>query len=191
MNTWIHRLLVRSCNYFRGVALSLSLGLLALISSCSSVELETYADNQPKMDVETFFSGRLTAHGIVKNRGGEVIRYFNATIDASWNEDGIGTLDERFIFDDGEQQTRVWTLVPDDDVYIATAGDVVGSSNLRSAGNALFLNYVLQIPYKDSTLNLAVDDRMYLVNDTTLINETIMAKWGFEVGYVTLVIIKR
>jgi hypothetical protein len=143
------------------------------------------------MDVETFFSGRLTAHGIVKNRGGEVIRYFNATIDASWNEDGIGTLDERFIFDDGEQQTRVWTLVPDDDVYIATAGDVVGSSNLRSAGNALFLNYVLQIPYKDSTLNLAVDDRMYLVNDTTLINETIMAKWGFEVGYVTLVIIKR
>jgi len=190
MNTWIHRLLVSSCKLTKAVALWMVAGLAVLLSSCSSVDLETYATNQPKINVEAFFNGPLSAHGIVKNRGGEVIRYFNASIDASWNQDGVGTLDERFIFDDGEEQQRVWTLVPDGDAYIASAGDVIGSSSLRTAGNALFLNYVLQIPYKDSTLNLAVDDRMYLVNDNTLINETIMAKWGFEVGSVTLVIIK-
>jgi hypothetical protein len=32
-----------------------------------------------------------------------VIRYFDASIDASW-EDGVGTLDENVVFDDGEEQ---------------------------------------------------------------------------------------
>jgi len=32
---------------------------------------------------------------------------------------------------------------------------------------------------------------MYLVNDHTIINESVMSKYGFEVGYITLTIIKN
>jgi hypothetical protein len=49
-----------------------------------------------------------------------IIRYFSASTDASWR-DSIGTLDESFVFDDGEQHKRVWTLKPSaDNHYIAT-----------------------------------------------------------------------
>jgi hypothetical protein len=161
------------------------------LNGCSAVPIEDYAENSPILIAETFFSGQLTASGIVKDRSGRVIRYFNATIDASW-EGGVGTLDEQFLFDDGEQQTRVWTLQrAANGAYTATAGDVVGESSMEVMGNSLFMQYVLRIPYGNSTIDVNVDDRMYLVSDTVLLNESVMSKWGFKVGQITLVIQKK
>lgn len=161
---------------------------LGLLSACSSVPVHEYTDNEPLMVVEDFFNGSLSAHGIVKNRSGKVTRYFNASIDAYW-VDGVGTLDEVFNFDDGEVQRRTWKLVKDDTGnYVGSANDVVGTSTLQVAGNSLFLEYVLRIPYDDGTLDLHIDDRMYLVSERVLINESVMTKWGFEVGQITLVI---
>lgn len=164
---------------------------VVLLCGCSSVEVLDYSDNQPKLDPQTFFDGELNAHGVVKDRGGLVIRYFNATIDASW-ENGIGTLHEEFLFDDGEEQIRIWTLAPNDEGgYDATAGDVVGVGDAQVAGNSMFLEYVLRVPYNDGTIDLAIDDRMYLINDKVLVNESIMSKFGFEVGSILLTIIKN
>jgi len=161
-----------------------------LLSACASVSVEDYAGNQPRLVAEQFFAGRLMAHGVVKDRGGKVIRYFSASIDASWR-DGVGTLDERFVFDDGERQSRVWTLKPaGDNSYLATAGDVIGEGKMKVAGNSLFLDYVLRIPYDGDTLDLRIDDRMYLVSERVLLNESIMTKFGVEVGRIMLVIQK-
>ena len=161
-----------------------------LLSACSAVTVDDYADNQPRLVAEQFFNGQLVAHGVVKDRAGKVIRYFSASIDASW-QDGIGTLDERFVFDDGERQTRVWTLrSTGDNHYVATAGDVIGDGKMQVAGKSLFLDYVLRIPYDGDTLDLRIDDRMYLVSERVLLNESIMTKWGFEVGRILLVIEK-
>jgi hypothetical protein len=161
-----------------------------LLSACAAVSVDDYADNQPQLVAEEFFNGKLTAHGVVKDRGGRVTRYFSASIDASWR-DGVGTLDERFVFDDGERQTRLWTLKPaGNNNYIATAGDVIGDGKMKIAGNSLFLDYVLRIPYDGDTLDLRIDDRMYLVSERVLLNESIMTKFGFEVGRIMLVIEK-
>ena len=167
-----------------------ALGLI-FTSACSSITVDRYADNKPQLVPEKFFDGQLSAHGIVKDRGGQVIRYFSAKIKAYW-VDGVGTLDESFVFDDGEKQTRVWKLKPDaEGSYVATAGDVIGEGKLKVAGNSLFLDYVLRIPYGDGTIDLRIDDRMYLVSDKVLLNESIMTKWGFRVGQITLVIEKE
>ena len=164
---------------------------LITLTGCSAVPIEEYAENSPVLVAETFFSGELIASGIVKDRSGRVIRYFNAIIDASW-EGGVGTLDEQFVFDDGEEQTRVWTLERTAaGAYIATAGDVIGESQMKVLGNSLFMQYVLRIPYGDGTIDVNVDDRMYLVSDTVLLNESVMSKWGFNVGQITLVIQKK
>lgn len=171
----------------RRVLLILAIGML---SACSSISVTDYVDNSPKLVLEKFFNGSLRAHGIVKDRSGKVIRYFNATIDASW-VGSIGTLDENFVFDDGEKQQRIWTIAKDETgQYIGSANDVIGSSPLKVAGNSVFLNYVLRIPYEDGTLDLNIDDRMYLVSENVLINESVMTKWGFQVGEIVLVIEK-
>jgi len=172
------------------VKLSLLILCLSFISGCASVSVEDYSKNQPVMDIREFFDGNLTAHGIVKNRSGKVIRYFNADIIASWS-DGVGKLDETFVFDDGEEQKRIWIIRPDGSgSFSATANDVIGVSKMNVSGNSLFMQYVLRIPYDDDILDLKIDDRMYRVSDRVVINESTMRKWGFEVGKIILVIEK-
>ncbi len=166
-------------------------GALALLSACSQVQVKDNSNLKPMLNPEQFFSGQLSAHGVVKNRKGKVTRTFTADITASW-EDGVGTLDEDFVFNDGEKQQRIWTLRPTgDDSYIGTAGDVVGDGELSVAGNSMFLNYVLQVPYSDGTIEVKVDDRMYLVSPNVLINESRMSKFGFRVGAILLTIIRE
>lgn len=162
-----------------------------LSSGCSSVSVTDYAATQPSFSPEQFFSGKLSAHGVVKDYSGKVIRHFNADITACW-KDGIGTLDEAFLFDDGEEQTRFWTLNPTGDQrYSATAGDVVGDGRAHWQGNAFFLEYVLRIPLDDDTIDVTIDDRMYRVSDTVLINESVMRKWGIQVGSILLTIVRH
>lgn len=166
------------------------------LSACSSPQLQDYSDNQPVLNPEEFFDGALTAHGVVKNRSGKVIRYFTATIDASW-KNGQGTLDERFEFNDGEIQHRVWTLVPKEggnkyaeQTYKATAGDVIGPGRAQVSGNAMRLDYTLEIDFRDRKLQLAVEDWMWLVDENTIINQSILRKWGFRVGTIQLTIVR-
>ncbi|WP_241505950.1 DUF3833 domain-containing protein [Parahaliea mediterranea] len=178
----------------KAAGFALACGLM--ITGCTSPDVGRHAGSTPALQLEQFFDGPLTAHGVVKNWRGDVIRTFNADIKAYWRE-GVGTLEEDFVFDDGEAQRRVWTLTPDGhdasghQRYIGTAGDVVGDSQARLAGNALFMEYVLRIPYNQSTLDLTIDDRMYLVSPSVIVNESTMKKFGLTVGRILLVIERR
>ncbi|ADZ89777.1 DUF3833 domain-containing protein [Marinomonas mediterranea] len=166
--------------------------LFALVlSACSSPNIELYKSNKPEFILSEFFNGELSAHGVLKNRSGEVIRYFNARLKGSWVE-GKGTLEEWFVFDDGEEHQRVWKLVPNDrGSYDATANDVNGTAEAKFAGNALFMKYELQVPYDGDIISVMVDDRMYLVDKNVVINESVMSKFGVDVGYITLTIVKK
>jgi len=164
---------------------------LLYLAACSQVPIETYADQQPKLRPEIFFQGQLSAHGVIKNRGGAVIRHFNVDIQANW-ADKVGTLVEDFVFDDGETQRRIWTLTPTGkSSYLGTADDVVGEGSIAFAGNTMFLDYILRIPFGEGSVDVRVDDRMYLVSPDILINESRMTKIGVEVGSILLVIIRH
>ena len=165
--------------------------LAVVLSSCSTVQVSDYQDMQPAFSAEQYFDGKLSAHGVVKDRSGKVTRSFTADIVAYW-KDGVGTLEEDFIFDDGTQQRRVWTLTPDGkNRYKATAGDVIGPGLMNVSGNSAFLNYVLRIPYGEGTVDVRVDDRMYLVSDGVLLNESELTKFGIHVGNLLLVITRE
>jgi hypothetical protein len=162
----------------------------SLFIACSSVTVDDYSDRSPSIDVETFFTGDLLAYGIVRNRSGKVTRYFSAVLKGRW-EQGVGTLEEVFWFNDGERQTRTWVMMPEgDDTYSGTAGDVEGSAKIQSRGNAIHLAYKLRVPYQNKEIVVSMDDWMYQVVPGVVINETVMTKWGFEVAKVTLVIMK-
>lgn len=182
-----------ACGYCAGAAVNVNRLLLILLAAaalegCANVTVSDYSGETPTFVPETFFNGELLAHGMLKDRGGHVTRRFIAEIDATWR-DGVGTLDEEFVFADGEESRRVWTLRPDGaGGYVGTAGDVVGEAPVSVSGNAMFLDYTLRVPFGDGTLDVQIDDRMYLIDDDTVLNESIMRKFGFRVGEIVLVI---
>ena len=167
------------------------LGVLGGFTACGSTSLDDYQAREPAFAPEDFFNGALTAHGVVKDFSGTAIRHFSADIIGCWSE-GVGTLDEDFVFDDGEQQKRVWTLTPNgSQTYVGTAGDVVGAGLARWHGNVMFLDYTLRIKLENGSIDVKIDDRMYRVSDNVVINESKMRKFGFEVGEILLTIIRH
>ena len=161
--------------------------LLMSLLSCSGDTILKYQNNNPKLDIKKYLNGNLEAVGILKNRSGEVTRYFTVKMNAKWNGN-VGTLAEEFVFDDGEKQSRTWTFTfADEENFTSSAGDVIGLGKGRQLGNALIMKYVLRIPYKNSTLDLNMEDWIYMVDDKTLINTTTMRKFGFKVGELVVV----
>ena len=154
--------------------------------SCSINSPEIYSKNTPKFDIRQYFRGDLEAFGILKDRGGKVIKTFTVKMNGSWNGND-GKLVEDFAFNDGKTDHRVWELkVFDDNNFTGKAGDVVGIAKGQQFGNAMKMNYVLKIPYNNSTIEVKIDDWMYLIDNNTLINESVLKKFGFKVATLTI-----
>ena len=166
--------------------LLVSLFLVLSLCSCGNVEVDHYADQQPQLDLERFFSKPVKAWGIFQKRSGEVAKRFEVDI-ASRREGDALILDERFLYSDGTRQQRVWTLEPDGPMrWRGRASDVIGEARGEVAGNALRWRYRLDLPVDGKHWEVDFDDWMYLMDDDTLINRSSMSKLGVELGQVSL-----
>ncbi len=154
--------------------------------SCSAKKVENYANQNPKFHIEKYFLGKTEAYGMMQDRSGKVTRRFSVKMEGVM-KDGKLNLQEYFVFDDGEKQERLWVVdMKDENNFTAKAGDVVGVAKGKQFGNALQMNYVLRVPYKGSTIDLSVDDWMYLIDEKSLINVSEIKKFGFVVAKLTI-----
>ena len=88
--------------------LALSLPLMMQLTGCSA-DIADYRQQQPRLDIFQYFQGETQAWGMVQDRSGKQLRRFHVAI----NGDVVGntlTLNERFVYDDGEKQQRVWHI---------------------------------------------------------------------------------
>ncbi len=164
----------------------LLVAMVLSVASCGSVDVARYADQQPALNLEHFFSQPVKAWGMFQKRSGEVVKRFEVNI-VSRHEGNNLILDERFQYSDGTRQRRVWTLTPEGQGrWSGRADDVVGVAQGQVAGNTLHWRYRLNLPVDGSTYEMSMDDWMFLMDEDTLINRTTMSKFGVEVGQVTL-----
>jgi len=165
--------------------------LVVIFTGCSKMKIEDFKNKSPEFIPQEYFNGPLKAYGMVKDRSGKIIRTFKGDLVGSWDKNGVGTLAEKFIYDDGEKQTRVWTLKPTGDkTYIGTAGDIVGDAKMITKGNTVMMDYTMTVPYNDSTIDINVKDWLHLHEDGVILNHSKMQKFGFVVGELVITIIK-
>lgn len=161
--------------------------LLFLLAGCAGVDIEDYADSEPRLDIAEYFAGTTKAWGMVQDYSGEVQRRFTVNIQGSYQNNTL-TLDESFIFSDGETDQRVWTFERiDEHRWMGSANDVEGKVEARQYGNAFHMQYPLEIEIDGRMISFTMDDWMYLQSDGRLINRTAMRKFGLTLGEITLV----
>ena len=154
-----------------------------------------YADNRPALKLENFFDGRSYAYGIFEDRFGNLKRQFRVQIDGQ-TDGGRLTLDEQFIYDDGETARRVWridNLGPDGlglFRYQGTAEDIDGVATGQIAGNVLSWSYNIVLSMSGQQLQVKFDDFIYQLDQDIAINRAFVSKWGVEIGSVTLVFLR-
>ncbi|CAG0952556.1 hypothetical protein BURK2_00280 [Burkholderiales bacterium] len=165
--------------------------LALALSACAGVPVEKYRQEQPQLDLARYFDGTIDGWGMFQNRSGEVIKRFHVVIEARWQGD-TGTLDEKFRWSDGSESRRVWTIVREaPGRYRGSADDVIGTALGEAAGNALRWRYVLALPVDGKTYHVDFDDWMFLMDEQVMLNRSVMSKWGFRLGEVTLSFRKR
>ena len=166
--------------------------LVAMLAGCAGPDVQQYKDQQPALDLATYFHGTTDAWGMFQRRGGEVAKRFHVVITGATSADGIMTLDEQFSYDDGSSQRRVWRLKQSaDGRWHGSADDVKGEARGEVAGNALRWQYTLLLPVDGHTYEMQFDDWMFLIDDCSMINRASMRKLGLELGQVTLMFRRR
>jgi len=164
---------------------------LALLTACAGPNVQQYQEQEPKLDLPGYFIGTTHAWGMFQRRGGEVVKRFHVEITGSGDASQL-TLDERFRYDDGSTQRRVWRLSrAADGRWLGRADDVDGVAQGEVAGNALHWQYTLMLPVDGSTYAMRFDDWMFLIDPCTMINRASMGKFGLELGQVTLMFRKQ
>lgn len=168
-------------------AAALAMGL----TGCAATGVEQYRAEKPELKLERYLDGRIEGWGMFQGRSGEVKKRFHVLIEAKWTGD-TGVLDESFTWSDGTTSKRIWTLKKQaDGRFIGTADDVVGEAIGELAGNALRWRYVMALPVDGKVYHVDFDDWMFLMDDQVMLNRSVMSKWGFRLGEVTLSFVKR
>ena len=165
-----------------------TLAFVIFLQTGSDMKLETYKDRSPTFVLEDYFEGKTRAWGLFTDRAGNLKRDFVVDITGTWDEaTRTLTLEEDFVYDDGEAQRRIWTIrKTGDNAYTGTAADVVGDAKGATMGNAFNWAYTLALPFKGRSVHLQFDDWMWLQPNGVLMNKATVKKWGFTVGEVTI-----
>ena len=158
---------------------------LFLLMGCSS-SLQDYSGTTPEFQLKEYFDGEVTAWGIVQDYSTKLSRRFCVDIVGTWNGNQ-GQLHETFYYNDGEQQTRIWELeVLENGTVIGSAGDVVGQAKGSANGTAFNWQYTLIVPVNDSEYEFAVDDWMFQLDDTRMMNRSYMKKFGLTLAEISI-----
>ncbi len=142
---------------------------------------DDYADG-PIFDIRERFNGPVQCEGVIYGPTGKVSSRFVADFVATWNGN-VCTMVEKFHYDSGQVQDRVWTLTLGNDGRIkAEAPDVVGTGTGQQSGSAVLLNYRIKLTKEAGGHALDVTDWMYLMANGNIMNRSQFRKFGIKVA---------
>ena len=159
---------------------------LTLLTGCSGMKPEDFADREPRFLIEEYFAGKTRAWGIFQDRFGTLRRQFVVDIDGTWDGETL-TLVEDFVYDDGETEQRTWVIRKTGaHSYEGQADGVIGTATGESYGNVLNWRYDFALKVGSGTWNVSFDDWMFLQSDGVMLNRAVVSKFGIELGEVTI-----
>lgn len=166
--------------------LAAGLASAATTGCASSPSNERFQDAPRQLVLEEYFLGETSAYGLFEDRFGKVRRQFKVDITGELDGDRL-TLTEKFLYDDGERETRIWEIdVLGDGRYRGTAGDVTGLAEGQVSGNAFNWKYKVDLKVGGSVWNVGFNDWMFLMEDDVLLNRAYVTRYGIEIGQVTI-----
>ena len=169
-----------------------SLLCLATLNGCMTMKPNDFKNKKPIFLLEEYFNGSTKAWGIFEDRFGNVKRQFTVDIEGKW-DGNLLTLNETFLFSDGEQDFRQWRIRKvGNGRYLGRANDVIGTATGIASGNSLNWSYTLDLKMEgNKTMQVKFDDWMFLQPGNVLLNRARMSKFGIELGQVTISFSKK
>ena len=159
---------------------------LLLTSACTTMKINDFKNATPLFVLEDYFQGKTRAWGLFEDRFGTVRRQFVVDITGTW-DGNILTLNEDFVYNDGEKENRVWEIRKiDDGSYMGKTDNAVGEAAGTLRGNAFNWQYDFNLKVGDGSWKVHFDDWMFLQPNDVVINIATVSRWGLKMGTVFL-----
>ena len=164
--------------------LAAAFALLATLAGASVAPASAQSAGTFRFEKE--FLGRTVAFGRFRTITG-VDRRFRVDLNGTWNGRTL-KLVERFRFDDGERDTKIWYFTKTGPGrYTGRRSDVDGVAKVRVRGNVARYGYRLFLNEKERSNAVYFRDRMVKRADGTILNTALVFKGPLPVGRVKVV----
>lgn len=142
-------------------------------------------------DLLSWLEGRTFAEGVFEDRKGRLRRRF--TVEMNGRADGGKlTLEENFVFDDGERQRRVWTLHRGSGhTFSGRSDDSASDARGSFETGVAYLASELKIKVGNRAVAMRFDDAFYVMAGGGVLNRSKVMKWGIALGQVVMALRKK
>ena len=137
--------------------------------------------------MESYFSNKVTASGYMTFFYPlKTIKDIKIAFSGKFQDNTL-TLKENYT-DNDSKVLRVWSFKKkSSSCYIGKESNVKGTIKVSIYGNKLNMKYRFKTNYKKIYFSVNVKDNMYLVDEETLINTTVVSKYGIALAESFLV----
>ena len=150
------------------------------------MKIEDFENTNPEFKLMEFFEGNVKAWGIVEDRFGNIRRQFKVDMKGTIEND-ILTLEEDFVYADGEIDKRIWKFSKLDEIsYKGLANDIIGEAIAKEQGNAFNMKYKMDLDLGFAELRVNFNDWMFKIDEETIINKATINKFGLNIATVTV-----
>ena len=140
----------------------------------------------PNFEPESYFAQRLDAYGVFVDRFGSIQRQFEVVVEGQKTDTGF-SLDEYFLYDDGEREERRWDVTAlGNGRYEGRCRDVIGVARGVCTVNMLSWKYRFRLEMFGRKVAVTFDDVMVLQAGGVLVNRATVSKAGLKLGEVLL-----
>ena len=160
-------------------------GALLMAGCAAPLGPAAFAATTPAFDPVAFWAGHTSSWGVIENRDGAPTAIITTTTDATpEGTDGLHMVQR--VVHDGETTVRDWHFRRlGKGQFEATANDLVGTARGSTSGRTLHWTWTLATRPGNWLYNVTMDQWMYLADDRTLMNRTVITKFGVRLAEVS------
>ena len=161
--------------------------LLSGLCACSGrLPMARFADDPLSFDPIAFFTGHVASWGVLEDRSGAPTgRVLTDCVGEADGPDGLHMM-QRLVLEDGSEQHRDWHMRRTGPrTYEATANDMVGTAVGEASGRVFHWRWVLATEPGNWLADVTLEQWMYLTDAGSMINRTVVTKFGVVVAGVT------
>ena len=169
---------------------------MLLASGCgSALPPRSFVGSGPRFDPVEFWAGHTDSWGVIENRDGAPTAIVQTHTDGTLTTTSDGSPGLRMTQQlnvDGKLSVRDWEMRRrGDGQFEARANDMVGTARGLAVGRTFHWTWTLAASPGNALKNVSMEQWMYLADNGTLMNRTIITKLGVRLAEVSEQFVRR
>ena len=162
--------------------------LFCILFTGCSVSTKIYEANKPVFNIVSYFCGATEGYGIFFDYRDRATIRFKITATGNCETPGVLKMNQNIVFEDGstESHNREFSMIDDNHLSL-TGNAIIDPEPIEQYGNAAHMEYTKIIQRGLNSIEFAVKEDMYMIDNNQVMNKINVKKMLFTFGDVVII----